>query len=709
MKEWKNMRNRWIAIMLISVLAVLPGIFTFMMAPKAEAKAVNTIMATQSWKASFSKTIKAGKITDENVYVTDDNGQKVTATITLGEDSKTLVVSELAPGSYKLHVKKQAFVQSELKTASHVIAFTVVEKLENVKSEEELQQYFKAIVANSNGEVALESSTENFSSSEDKASSVADSSNSSTTNNQVDGVEEGDIVVVKNDIIYAVKDQSISVVDASNPNSLKLATTVKLKESQYISKLALYDNVLIAIGDEYIEKVGTSMTTATFFDITNPKNPKFIREVAQEGHLQDIRITNDTLYLIGNMHPNYWLLEQGQTPDLKPKTYDSSVSKEYKSLPIEKISILPNTMDGTYSLITAVDMKNGATTTANTKGYLGGSSGLYMSENALYLTTPMYDGNRGGTADKRVMDMIWMPTPVDTQVFKWDIDGTALNFVGATKVKGIALNQYSMDEYKGDFRIVTTEGNMRDEQNVSRNHLFILDKNLKELGSVKDLAPGEKVYSARFMGGKAYVVTFKQVDPLFVIDVENSKKPTVLGELKIPGYSNYLHPLDDTHLIGIGYDTEERYDEYSKRNFTVTTNMKMSLFDVSDFQNPKERSTVKIGGKGSNSEVQYNPKALFRNSEYNYFGFPVVLYEAGKEDEIVYKGQGAQIYEITAEKGIVLKGNIISKDTDDLYENWEQLVQRVVYIDDTLYTVARNEVKSYQLKDFKSLDTLQIK
>ncbi|QDQ00344.1 hypothetical protein FOH38_07380 [Lysinibacillus fusiformis] len=703
------MKNRWIAIMLISVLAVLPGIFTFMMAPKAEAKAVNTIMATQSWKASFSKTLKAGKITDENVFVTNVNGQKVTATITLGEDSKTLVVSDLVPGSYKLYVKKQAFVQSELKTASHVIAFTVVEKLETVKSEEELQQYFKAVVANGNSEIELESSTENFTSSEDKASPAADSNNTSTTNNQVDGVEEGDIVVVKNDIIYAVKDQSITVVDASNPKNLKLATTVKLKESKYISKLALYDNILIAIGTEYIEKVGKSMTTATFYDIKNPKNPKFIREVAQEGYLQDIRITNDTLYLIGNMHPNYWMLKEGETLDLKPKTYDSTVSKDYKSLPLEKISILPNTMDGSYSLITAVDMKNGAQTKANTKGYLGGSSGLYMSENALYLTTPIYDGNRGGIAGERVMDMIWMPTPVDTQVFKWDIDGTALNFVGAAEVKGSVLNQYSMDEYKGNFRIVTTEGNMWDEKNVSRNHLFILDKNLKELGSVKDLAPGEKVYSARFMGEKAYVVTFKQVDPLFVIDVENPKKPTVLGQLKIPGYSNYLHPLDETHLIGIGYDTEERYDTYSKRNFTVTTNMKMSLFDVSDFQNPKEQSTVKIGGKGSHSDVQYDPKALFHNNEYNYYGFPVVLYEAGKEDEIVYQGQGAQVYEITAEKGIVLKGNIISKNSGDQYEDWEQLVQRVVYIDDALYTVARNEVKSYQLKDFKALDTLQIK
>jgi len=402
------------------------------------------------------------------------------------------------------------------------------------------------------------------------------------------------------------------------------------------------------------------------------------------------------------------MLREKKAPDLKPKTYDSVEGKEYKSLPLEKISILPNTMDGTYSLMTAVDLKNGAQKTANTKGYLGGSSGLYMSENALYLTTPIYDGNLVPAAGI-IMDKIWMPRTTNTQVFKWNVDGTDMNFVGTSEVKGSVLNQYSMDEYEGNFRIVTTEGNAWDEQQISKNHLFILDNKLQQLGAVKDLAPGEKVYSARFMGEKAYVVTFKQVDPLFVIDVANPKKPTVLGELKIPGFSNYLHPLDDTHLIGIGYDTEQRYDAYTKRNFTVTTNMKMSLFDVSDFKHPKEQSTVKIGGKGSYSDVQYNPKALFRNKEYHYFGFPVVLYDAGKGDEIVYKGQGAQIYEITADKGIALKGNIVTQSKGDQYENWEQLVQRVVYIDDALYTVARNEVKSYQLKDFQPLDTLTLK
>ena len=180
-------------------------------------------------------------------------------------------------------------------------------------------------------EIREEESAQNATS-EDKATA----NNESTTNNQVEGVEEGDIVVVKDGFIYTAKDQSITVVNAKDPKNLKMATSIKLKESQYISKLALYDNLLIAIGDQYIEKAGTAMVTASFYDISNPSNPTHVRDVGQEGFLQDIRITKDTLYLIGNMYPNYWMLQENNKTDLKPKTFDSMAGSEYKSLPLEK-------------------------------------------------------------------------------------------------------------------------------------------------------------------------------------------------------------------------------------------------------------------------------------------------------------------------------------------------------------------------------------
>lgn len=191
-----------------------------------------------------------------------------------------------------------------------------------------------------------------------------------------------------------------------------------------------------------------------------------------------------------------------------------------------------------------------------------------------------------------------------------------------------------MDEHDGYFRTVTTTGDLWDERNPSENNLFILDEDMKLVGSITGLAKEERIYSARFMGDKAYMVTFRETDPLFVIDVANPTKPQVLGELKIPGFSNYLHPLGESHLIGFGYETSSVVPVGSKEPIIQTEGIKISLFDVSDFGNPKEVDTEVIGGQGTYSPLVYDHHALFEHSEKNLFGFPVIIYEKRKARNI---------------------------------------------------------------------------
>ncbi|MCX4275311.1 MAG: beta-propeller domain-containing protein, partial [Candidatus Gastranaerophilales bacterium] len=150
------------------------------------------------------------------------------------------------------------------------------------------------------------------------------------------------------------------------------------------------------------------------------------------------------------------------------------------------------------------------------------------------------------------------------------------------------------DEYDGNLRVATTNG--YDEE--SENQLYILDENLKEIGKIENLAKGEKIYSVRFIGKIGYIVTFKQIDPLFVIDLSNPTAPVVKGELKIPGYSSYMHPYDETHIIGIGYNTKS-----NGYGGVTNANMKMSMFDVSDLENPKEMFNINIGEKYASSEI----------------------------------------------------------------------------------------------------------
>src|SRR5690606_25199759 len=196
---------------------------------------------------------------------------------------------------------------------------------------------------------------------------------------------------------------------------------------------------------------------------------------------------------------------------------------------------------------------------------------------------------------------------------------------------------------------------------------------------------------------------FKETDPLFVIDVSVPSSPKVLGELKIPGFSNYLHPLDENHLIGFGSDTKLEPVKDGEP-LVVTGGMKISLFDVSDFANPKEKDTEIIGGRGTYSPLQYDHKALFVHPESDLFGFPVTMYEEAAGGNVNFEAQGAMIYSITPE-GISEKANLMAK-ADMPYEDWETSVQRILSIGDTLFTVANSEVKSYETDTYGLLNTL---
>ena len=166
-----------------------------------------------------------------------------------------------------------------------------------------------------------------------------------------------------------------------------------------------------------------------------------------------------------------------------------------------------------------------------------------------------------------------------TVITKFGLDDGEVEFLGTGDVKGHILNQFSMDEYDEHFRIATTSGNFW--QGDSANNVYVLDPDLEVVGELEDLAPGEKIYSVRFMGEKGYVVTFKKIDPLFVIDLSDHENPSVLGKLKIPGYSDYLHPYDENHIIGIGKETVEAEEElvemYAHYKYDVANDAEMEV------------------------------------------------------------------------------------------------------------------------------------
>lgn len=599
------------------------------------------------------------------------------------------------------------------------------EEMKTVESDAELRAYFKELKKwmekNTRDMIATEQSeASDTAAGANEVSAKADGGDHSTTNNQVEGVDESDIVKTDGEYVYVVQNQKLMVTDVRNPKSLKQVASIGFGAEYYPSELFLYKDQLIVLGDyhtpfDYSEENAkkmmpiSGMTKAKIYDVSNPSKPDLIREIGTEGYRVGARLTDGVMHFITSVHPNFWIMEEQPDVELRPHVYDSEKGEQPEPMPYDSISILPHTSEGSYSIITSVDLNNLESASVETKGYLGGSQQLYMSKDNLYLTANVFKDRKEGGDENRIM--IWNPGGNDTEIFKFSLDGTNVNYQASAIVPGYLLNQFSMDEYDGHFRLVTTEGNMWDDKNPSKNHLFVLDSNLKQVGSVTDLAKGERIYSARFMGDKAYMVTFRETDPLFVIDVANPSKPKVLGELKIPGFSNYLHPLDENHLIGFGYDTEAIKEKGSSEPRIVTKGMKISLFDVSDFHNPKEKDTEIVGGIGTYSPIQHDHKALFQHRDLNLYGFPVAIYE--EIENLTYgefEAEGALVYEITPESGIQLKGDLTKKkQAGQLYEDWERQILRMIYVEDALYSISMKEVNSYNLHGFNQLDSWSIK
>ena len=284
-----------------------------------------------------------------------------------------------------------------------------------------------------------------------------------------------------------------------------------------------------------------------------------------------------------------------------------------------------------------------------------------------------------------------------------------------------------MDEYNNFFRIATTIGEVWNTETQSTNNIYVLDDELTLISKIENIAPGEKIYSARFMGDKAYLVTFKKIDPFFTIDLSDPYNPIILGKLKIPGYSDYLQPYDEDHIIGIGKDTVDPTEEEAEgRNFDFAwyQGLKIALFDVSDFENPKEIAKIVIGDRGTDSPALYNHKALLFDREKELLVIPVNLYTISDEIKSQYNNytgsqygeftfQGAYVYNLNLIDGFKEVGRVTHMDDEEFlktgfYPYGPASIERSIYIDNYLYTISESMVKINTLDNLNDINTIEL-
>lgn len=533
----------------------------------------------------------------------------------------------------------------------------------------------------------------------------------SKTNTQVQGVDEADIVKTDGTYIYYLTNEKLTIINTENASQMKEMSTIKFDETFTPEELFLNNDKIIVIGTRYEydkteRKIGIdedylypnymdkTYTSAKLYNVKDKINPTLERTVEVEGDYLTARMIGSNVYIASNKYMYYAYIcntyksTELNEDDFKPHYLDTATSNETKSINFDCIYYIPEFEDTNYLNIVAFNITNNQE--ANVESYLGAGEEIYASKENLYVTKTKYDYERKNK------------TSITTEIYKFNLNNANCTFAKAGDVPGSVLNQFSMDECNGYFRIATTDSTSWNSES-NTNNLYILNENLETIGKIEGLAKGERIYSVRFMGNRAYMVTFVETDPLFVIDLSNPTTPTVLGELKIPGYSKYLHPYDETHLIGIGEDTEVVNYGYGDR--VVTNGMKMAMFDVTDPNNPQELYNVKIGEKGTYSELLYNHKALLFSKEKNIIAFPISI----TENDYKVTFQGAIVYGVSLEKGFELKTKISNSATDyDRYYSRNR-VERIIYIKDTLFTLSNGLIKAVDLNTFETKGSIELR
>lgn len=605
---------------------------------------------------------------------------------------------------------RQTLKQPEVQ---HVDALPVIE------SEEHLQTFFKKAIKAANRERnALFGGSKEVR--EDTASGsapmeAASEANVSETNVQVQGVDEADLVKTDGTYIYQASENNIMIIKGVPADKMSIHAKIEFDGTFHPAELYLHNNSLVVIGHSYMEPSSHGSSTphsgrveimpmmgegtkAVIYDISDPASPKKSREILLEGSYSSSRITGGFLYMVTSQHPPIWILEETPEADLRPRYMDSAEDNDLKPVDYTDIRYFPGSPETNYLMIAAVNLEK-QDEKAAISTYLGSSGSMYMSKEHLYIGVAEY-GVRGPA-------MLGVPAGnTNTDLYKFSIDGTDVTFQRSVKIPGTILNQFSMDEYNGHFRVATTIGNSWDEAKQSTNTLFIFNEKLEKVGELDQLAKGERIYSARFMKDRIYLVTFKQTDPLFVIDAKDPAAPKVLGELKIPGFSNYLHPYDDNHLIGFGYET--KISQHGPG--FIRDGVKISVFDVSDVSKPKEKFKEIIGSSSTYSPLNHDHKALLFDKERNLFAFPVHVFERkGQSDLEEEVFQGAYVYHLDMKDGLRLDQRISHLEGKTWGEPWKGHINRVLYIDDHLYALSSGKITSHRFGNFELTGELEIK
>jgi len=591
----------------------------------------------------------------------------------------------------------------------------------------------------------------------------------STTNIQVEGVDEADFVKNDGKYIYVLAQKKLVIVDAFPATNASILSSVHIEGrpvDMFVNdeKLVIFieDNDQIPVYPEYDYRPVTRYaprTTALVFDIADRKKPMQIANYSINGNYFRSRMIGEYVYFIVKDDVYYYsdavdlpVIKQGNAKLVTPDVYYfDNPEQNYVFHTIASLNLNSGKMDAKSFM-------------------MGYSDNLYVSENSIYITyrknfpAMYYEAEREDRFYRVVVPHL--PKEVQMEIYaikgsklgsyeKWEkissmlenaynsmdekekqeylsnvekavaeyetklaqerektviqkinINKGAIEYGARGEVQGSLLNQFSMDEREGYFRVATTAQLWTRSGSVQHNNVYVLNKDLGIVGKLEGIAKDERIYSTRFIGDRLYMVTFKRMDPLFVIDLSKPENPRILGELKIPGYSDYLHPYDENHVIGVGKETkEEGWGGVSIKG------VKLSLFEVSDVNNPKQLDKYEIGSTGTDSEVLRDHKAFLFDKKKSLLVIPIREAKSTERGYMQRVWQGAYVFGITPEEGFKLRGKVSHLDDYEeemYYWNSPNAVRRALYIDDVLYTVSARNIFMNALDNLSVINSVNL-
>lgn len=605
----------------------------------------------------------------------------------------------------------------------------------------------------------------------------------STTNVQVQGVDEPDFLKNDGRYVYILSGERVTIVDAFPAENATIATKIALdiQEGQYLQNMFLNNDMLVIFYQEYREDfviqeydfapqpVYQPKTHAMVLDVSDRENPEVLNDYEVSGSYNNARMIGSQVYLVTTSdlydyrHPIVPLVSEAGSTIVRPAIYYFDNPELYYA----------------FNTVTSIEIAGEAGNAINSTTFMmNPATTMYVSEDNIYIA---YEKNQPyyyyqTNTRERFFEAVVPLLPEDVQEEirviestdelspseKWDrvsellqstyngmsepektrlfediqealsayderivketqttvihkiaIGPEGINYDSRGEVPGRLLNQFSMDERGDRFRVATTsEFYSPYRGSTLYNNVYVLDEDMERVGELEEIARDESIYSARFMGDRLYLVTFQRIDPFFVIDLSNDD-PKVLGELKLPGYSNYLHPYDENHVIGIGKETKE--DQYGG---VQILGVKLALFDVSNVASPKVVDIYEIGGSGTDSEVLYDHKALLFDRSKNVLSIPVSIYPEYNEPQ-PFEGdryvtpkvwRGFYVFGVDTEVGLKLKGTVEHfDDNNDYYYIYGTQGSRSFYIGDVLYTVTLNNlIKMNNLQNLEEINELEI-